>query len=209
MPPKEQVDDNELWRRAQLGDGVAFAALFERYCDLIYNFAYRRTGSWDAADEAVAVVFAEAWRQRDVVRLHELSLRPWLLGVAGNVVRRRWRSLDRSARAIGRLQHSGITEDHADEVAQRVDDERRLARVLDELEGMKEDHREVLLLWAWEELSYDEISLVLEIPVGTVRSRLSRARAALASHEGTATRHRAFGGDASARPPLECYGEGG
>src|SRR5688500_4753186 len=96
------LEDGELWRRTQEGDADAFEALFGRYCELSYNFVYRRTGSWDAAEDAVAGVFTEAWRQRGSVRLHEGSLRPWLLGVAANMLRRRWRSAERADRALTR-----------------------------------------------------------------------------------------------------------
>jgi RNA polymerase sigma-70 factor (ECF subfamily) len=202
------LDDEKLWQRTQNGDADAFEILFDRYCDLIYNFVYRRTASWDAADEAVAVVFAEAWRQRNAVRLHEGSLRPWLLGVATNMLRRRWRSADRAARALGRVHQLQHVEDHADAVIDRLDNERRLHEAIANLASLAEDQREVLLLWAWEHLTYDEMSVALSIPVGTVRSRLSRARLALAERAGTAHAHRASHDDAPRRTAAECFSEG-
>lgn len=210
MRPTAQLDDDELWRRTQAGDTAAFAVVFDRYCDLIYNFVFRRTASWDTADDAVGVVFSEAWRQRQSIRLLEGSMRPWLLGVAANLVRRRWRSHERAARAMARLGQQLVIEDHAVDVIRRIDDERRLAHVLRRLDALPHDQREVLLLWVWEELSYDEIAVALGIPVGTVRSRLSRARVALGRSDGTTATRRASSGDASTRAAaMECHGEGG
>ncbi|MDF1597741.1 MAG: sigma-70 family RNA polymerase sigma factor [Acidimicrobiia bacterium] len=152
----------------------------------------RRTGDADLAEEVVSQVFLEAWRQRKRVRLLDGSLRSWLLGVASNLVRRHWRSRDRGRRAIGRLPHPTPVQDHADEVADRTDGQRRLEVLRAQLERMPRKQVEVLLLWAWEELSYNEIAQTLEVPVGTVRSRLSRARKHLNAGEGTVTEDRAF-----------------
>lgn len=208
MRRSADLEDEELWRRTQNGDTDAFEVLFNRYCDLIYNFVYRRTGSWDAADDAVAGVFAEAWRQRNAVRLHEGSLRPWLLGVATNMLRRTWRSAERSNRALTRVDRVHQIADHADAVIDRIDNDRQLQEVLANLASLPDEQREVLLLWAWEHLSYEEISVALSIPLGTVRSRLSRARLALAHKAGTGRAHRASHGDAQTRTAAECYSEG-
>lgn len=178
-------NDDACWGRARGGDAVAFGELFDRHCDVVYNFSFRRTGSWDLADDIVSTVFLEAWRQRDTVILHEGSLRPWLLGVAHNQLRRWWRTNDRARHALTRLSAVGEIDDHAVKVAERVDDERRLRRVLTLIQGLPDGQRDVLLLSAWEQLSYEEIAVVLSLPVGTVRSRLSRARSALATLDGT------------------------
>lgn len=191
-------DDAQLWALALDGDAEAFGELFERYCDLVYNFAFRRTGSWDAAEETVSSAFLEAWRHRDRIQLHHGSLRPWLLGVANNIVRRWWRTRDRTTRALERLSVVEDTPDHSSRVVAQIDAQRRLLVVLRRVEELPEAQRDVLLLWSWEQLSYDEIAVVLGVPIGTVRSRLSRARAALPYiGEGTAVDQRAS--DAEAR----------
>ena len=203
------MEDDQLWEAIQAGEPAAFADLFERHGDFVYNFAFRRTASWDAADEIVSVVFLEAWRQRATVVTRHGSLRPWLVGVAHNQVRRWWRGRQRLRRAVDRLSVVAHSDDHAAAVASRVDDERQMASVLAVVDRLSDAHREVLLLWAWEGFSYDEIATALGISVGTVRSRLSRARANLAqldgasdaqeaeAAEGTAGRLRAFIGDTS------------
>jgi RNA polymerase sigma factor (sigma-70 family) len=153
--------------------------LFDRHGDFVYNFAFRRTGSWSAAEEIVEVVLFELWQQRRrVVTKHE-SLRPWLAGVALNHTRHWWRSAERQSRAFGRLAAMDRVEDDADEVASRVDDTVRVQALLAALERLPASQRDVMTLFAWEELNYAEIGEALGLPVGTVRSRLSRARARL------------------------------
>lgn len=179
MISETNEDDERLWALAREGDAAAFGEFFERHCDLVYNFAFRRTGSWDAAEEAVATALLEAWRQRDRIELFHGSMRPWLLGVTNNIVRRGWRTRGRANRALERLPVAEHAPDHSSSVAAQIDDQRRLLAVLRRVEVLPETQRDVLLLWVWERLSYDEIAVVLAIPVGTVRSRLNRARAAL------------------------------
>ncbi|GBE24051.1 ECF RNA polymerase sigma factor SigW [bacterium BMS3Bbin02] len=185
-------DDARDWPLAVRGDHDAFERVFDRHADLIFRFARRRTGDVDLAEEIVSQVFLEAWRQRSRVELLGGSLRSWLLGVAANLVKRHWRRLDRRNRAIGRFALPVPVLDHADEVAERLDGQRRLIGLRAKLEKMPRKHVEVLLLWAWEELSYEEIAKVLNIPVGTVRSRLSRTRKRLSDGEGTGIGDRAF-----------------
>lgn len=180
------------WPLTAGGDHAAFERVFDRHADLIYRFARRRTGDGDLAEDIVSQVFLEAWRQRQRVQLLDDSLRSWLLGVASNLIRRHWRSLERGKRAIARLPDPTPIWDHADDVAARTDDHRRLDALRAQIVRMPRTQAEVLLLWAWEELSYDEIARALDIPVGTVRSRLSRARKRLDGSEGTAGRERAF-----------------
>lgn len=167
------------WQRVREGDSAAFAELFDEHSDWIYNVVFRRTGSWEAAEEIVSSVFLEAWRQRGTATDHEGSIRPWLLGVALNLTRRYWRQADRQRRATLRLAADGAQQDHASDVVDLIDAEQTMSRILEGLERIPDDQREVVQLWAWEELSYAEIAAVLGVPVGTVKSRLHRARDAL------------------------------
>lgn len=190
-------DDEALLAAIAADDPAAFARLFDRYADLVYNVCFRRTGSWAVAEDLTSAVFLEAWRRRHSVRLHAGSLRPWLLGVSLNLVRRHWRSSGRATRAIERLRVVEAGDDHAAAVAAKVDDERRVRAVLDMLASLSDDHREVLLLWAWDGLGYEETAGVLGVRVGTVRSRLNRARAHLRSLDGTGATERALPDDVS------------
>jgi RNA polymerase sigma factor (sigma-70 family) len=129
-------------------------------------------------------VFVEAWRRRRDVRPIDESARPWLLGVANNLLRNHRRSLRRYRAALARLPSPVPQPDPADDVAGRLADERQMSRVLALVERLPRRDQEVLALCAWSELTYHEAATVLDIPVGTVRSRLARARARLAELDG-------------------------
>ncbi len=171
--------DGELWARARAGEPDCFGVLFDRYADAIRSYCARRTGSLDAADELVSIVFLEAWRRRDEVELTGGVALPWLYGVARRTVQRRWRSSLRHRRALARLPAALITPDHADQVAARVDDERRLREVSRAFAQLPPADQDVLALCAGQGLDYAAAAVALGVPVGTVRSRLSRARTRL------------------------------
>lgn len=126
-------------------------------------------------------MFLEAWRSRErAITLDEAAL-PWLYGFATNVCRNLTRSQRRHAAALGRLPRPAYGPDHADDPADRVDSERTMARIVAAMADLSEWDREVIALVVWSGLSYEEAATALGVPVGTVRSRLSRARARLGS----------------------------
>lgn len=186
----DEQSDGDCLRGLAADSSWAFEILFERYTDAVYNSAFRRTASWSAAEDITETVFLELWRQRHRVVASNGSIRPWLLGVAANLARRWWRENTRKARAVERLGRRDRDRDNRDElanlVAARVDDERRMGALLDAVRRLPEPQQDVLTLWVWEELSYEEIAVALDLRVGTVKSRLSRARASLGQIEGTA-----------------------
>jgi RNA polymerase sigma-70 factor, ECF subfamily len=173
------ASDLDLWRRAEQGDAESFGVLFDRHARTVYNFCFRRTADWALAEDLTSTVFLEAWRRRGDVRPEHETLRPWLLGVATNVIRNAARSRRRRDVAEPRAATTGVTPDPADDVAARLDDESSMRRTIVALNSLPPIDRDVLSLFAWGELSYAEIGEVLGIPVGTVRSRLSRARTRL------------------------------
>jgi RNA polymerase sigma-70 factor (ECF subfamily) len=178
--------DRELWDCAVAGDPDSFGALFERHARSVYNHCFRRTASWADAEELMSTVFLEAWRRRHEVRPLADSARPWLLGVANNLLRNHRRSHRRQGAALARLGADGSCEpDPADDVAGRLADELQMGRVLALVEHLPARDQEVLALCAWAELTYQEAAAVLDVPVGTVRSRLARARGRLAELEST------------------------
>ena len=180
----DDLSDSELWDLAVGGDGEGFGVLFERHARSVYNHCFRRTASWADAEELMSAVFMEAWRRRRDVRPIDESARPWLLGVANNLLRNHRRSLRRYQAALARLPSPRPQADPADDVAGRLADERQMRRVLALVELLPRRDQEVLALCAWSELTYHEAATVLDIPVGTVRSRLARARARLAELDG-------------------------
>jgi len=177
----EQVvepEDSSLWSRARAGDTDAFGLLFERHARTVYNYCFRRVGDWAVAEDLLSIVFLEAWRRRDASLPPGKEL-PWLLGIATNVVRNRRRSERRYAAALRRVPAPKPEPGFAEESEERLDDERLMQRALGLLARLPRREQDVFGLCAWFDLSYEEASLALGIPVGTVRSRLSRARARL------------------------------
>ena len=171
--------DQELWTAAVGGDAEAFGVLFERHSRAVYNFAFRSTANWAAAEDIAADVFLIAWRRRsEVVFTNETgSVLPWLLGVATNHLRNQRRGKRRADAAIARLDAREAQPDFSDEILGRMADEAHMAEVLAVVEQLQDHERDVLALCAWAGLDYTEAAIALQVPVGTVRSRLSRARA--------------------------------
>lgn len=184
----ESVSDGDLLAQVVAGDGgAAFGCLFRKHSTAVYSYCFHRLGSWSAAEDATSVVFLEAWRRRADAVVVSGSLRPWLLGVATNVMRNHRRAARRYDAALRRLPPSETEPDHSDEVAGRLDDERQMTAVLGELRSLKRNELEVIMMVAVEGLTYAETSVALGVPVGTVRSRLARARARLAAQRPPAT----------------------
>jgi len=175
-----EPNDNELWRRAASGEAEAFGLLYERHARAIYNYVFRRCADWSLAEDLTSAVFLEAYRRRSTVAIEPDKVLPWLFGVATNVLRNQRRTLRRHDEALRRLPPSEPTQATAAEAAARVDAERRMESVLAALEALPESDRDVLALCVWSELSYEDAAVALRVPIGTVRSRLSRARTRLA-----------------------------
>jgi RNA polymerase sigma factor (sigma-70 family) len=175
------MDDaaERLRARARTGDADAFGELFDSCAKAVYNHAFRLLGDWTAAEDVMAQTFLEAWRSRAQIAADGGSLRPWLLGIATNLARGHRRASRRRAAALLRLGPLPDTPDFSDEAAGRLDDSRRIAALHRSLSRLRPDEFEVLALCTWSDLSYAEAAEALGIPVGTVRSRLSRARAKL------------------------------
>jgi len=164
--------DREFWRRAAEGDAEAFGELYERHADAIYNFCFRRTADWALAEDLTATVFLAAWKKRRGVVFDGDSLRPWLYGVANNVVRNEHRRVRRFNRAVARL---GVPRP-APAAADRAADEGQMRDVLAAVRKLPRGEQDVLAVCVFADLTYEEAAIALGIPIGTVRSRLARAR---------------------------------
>ncbi|GGT87222.1 RNA polymerase sigma factor [Actinomadura citrea] len=163
--------------RVHSGDPDAFRELFDEHVRSVYNHAFRLTGNWSTAEDVVSLTFLESWRLRERVDVEvEGSLRPWLLGIATNVARNVRRAARRHDGALARLPRNDVVPDFTDEVTSRIDDRERLALMRTALAALRKPEREVLALCVWSGLGYAEAAEALGVPVGTVRSRLSRAR---------------------------------
>ncbi|MER5803256.1 MULTISPECIES: RNA polymerase sigma factor [Streptomyces] len=167
----------DMRTRVRAGESGAFAELFDSYARAVYNHAFRLTADWSTAEDVMAATFLEAWRLRDRVDPEGGSLRPWLLGIATNTARNQYRSNRRYRQAAQAAAAAELSvPDHAEDVAGRVDDRRRLATALTALATLRPPEREVIALCLGEGLDYEAAAEALGIPVGTVASRLSRAR---------------------------------
>jgi len=167
--------DAEILARASRRPEL-FGIVFDRHFATIHRYLERRVGR-DCADELSGEVFRIAFEQRSRFRpMHESAL-PWLYGLATNLLLKRWRAETRHVRALGRLQGvSRETEDGFGDADERILAEAVRNKLLEALLCLPDGDRDVLVLVAWEELSYEEVAVALDIPLGTVRSRLNRAR---------------------------------
>jgi RNA polymerase sigma-70 factor (ECF subfamily) len=163
---------------ASIGTPTEFAAIFDRHYETVRRYAARRLGA-DAADDLAAQTFEEGLKARRRFDARQPSARAWLLGIATNLIRHHHRSETRRAAAFVRLERPEDASDHAEAVQRRVDADRVAATVHGALLEMSDGDRDTLLLFAWADLTYEEIAAALRIPVGTVRSRLNRARGRL------------------------------
>jgi RNA polymerase sigma factor (sigma-70 family) len=168
------VPDVDVIRRS-LEDPERFAELYDRHAVAVYRFAARRLGA-HVAEDVVAETFTVAFRRRERYDPSYPDARPWLFGIAVTLIGRHRRSEIRMFRALARSSTPPLSITETDAVDERLTAAatgRALAEAIAELPA---DQRDVLLLAAWADLSYEEIAVALRVPIGTVRSRLSRAR---------------------------------
>ncbi|MQY03297.1 RNA polymerase sigma factor [Actinomadura macrotermitis] len=153
----------------------AFAALFDRHYTAVHGYAARRLGP-ALADDVAAETFLIAFDRRDRYDTARPDARPWLYGIASNLVARHHRAEVRLYRALARSGADEVTEGHADGVAGRLDARAVRGPLARALAGIADGDRDVLLLVAWAQLSVQEAGEALGVPAGTARSRLHRAR---------------------------------
>ena len=173
----ERCDDATVIARS-LDDPEQFAVVFRRHAPDIHRYVVRRLGP-GAADDVVAETFLTAFRFRSRYRSDRADARPWLYGIATNLIGRHRRAEVRQYRALARTGLDPVTESFADRADARVSAGTESRRLAAALAGLPAGHRNALLLVAWGDLSYEQAAVALGVPVGTVRSRLSRARARL------------------------------
>jgi len=151
-----------------------FEACFRGYAGRVHAYALRRAGV-ETAQDVTAETFLIAWRRRADMPDQPL---PWLYGIGSNVLLKHRRAEARRLRASARM----AAADHAADrrtTAAAFDARVLFPRVADAIDSLPDSEREALLLFAWEELPYGSVAEALDLPIGTVRSRLNRARARL------------------------------
>lgn len=185
-PASAVCTDRQLWERLRDADAEALTLLFHRHSEAVYNFAFRRTSSWDLAEDVVQATYIALWRRARAARIDRLSLdtaRPVLLVMAGHECSNVWRASRRRAAVVSRIEavdQDWVTPDHAAAAAARIDDERAMSDVRRLLDRIPAKQRDAVELVIWSGCSIAEAALALGVPEGTVKSRLMRARARLA-----------------------------
>ncbi|GAA4566332.1 RNA polymerase sigma factor [Planotetraspora kaengkrachanensis] len=152
-----------------------FAVLYDRHAAHIHRYVTRRLGA-DVADDVVADTFLDAFRQRGRYRSDRADARPWLYGIAANLVGKHRRAETRMFHAFARTGVDPVAQTYSDRVDEQVSAAAAQRRLAEAIAGLPAKYREVLLLVAWAGLSHEETAEALGIAVGTVRSRLHRAR---------------------------------
>ncbi|MEU9888073.1 RNA polymerase sigma factor [Sphaerisporangium sp. NPDC051011] len=173
-PPATAASDAELIAGSR-AEPEAFAALFDRYSAMLYRYVSRRLGP-EVAEDLVGETFLVAFRRRDRYDLTCPDARPWLFGIVTKLVSRHHRTEAAHYRALTRSPVEAVAESPADRVADGVTATASRPLLAAALAGLSKGDRDVLLLIAWGDLSYEEVARALGIPIGTVRSRLNRAR---------------------------------
>ncbi len=175
MNPTEQDRTDAQVVAASLHDPAQFGTVYDRHAGDIHRYLLRRLGA-DVAEDITADTFVTAFRARARFDPAQPGARPWLYGIASNLAAKHRRSEVRGLRALARTGVDPVAHSWVDQADQRVDAQglgRELAAALADLTA---GDRDVLLLVAWADLTYAEVAEALDLPVGTVRSRLHRAR---------------------------------
>jgi RNA polymerase sigma factor (sigma-70 family) len=170
----EQVTDAELVARYRR-DPDLFTTVHDRYYRDIYLYVAGRLDT-QIAEDITAETFLLAFDKRDRFDPERGGLRPWLFGFATNLIARHRRKEKRHYRALARLGPEPVVEGHENQVVASVAAQRMQPHLAKALAALSGGERDVLLLVALGQLSYDEVAQALGIAAGTVGSRLSRAR---------------------------------
>ncbi|MFI0819877.1 RNA polymerase sigma factor [Streptomyces sp. NPDC021098] len=174
-PDDDAADDDAAVVARSLDQPEIFATLYDRYAPDIHRYVARRLGD-GAADDVTAETFLIAFRGRDRYDQERSTVRPWLYGIAANLIGKHRRAEVRALRALARTGVDPVAESWVERADSRVAAEVARRPLAAALAGLSARDRHVLLLIAWADLSYQEVAEALSIPVGTVRSRLNRAR---------------------------------
>lgn len=161
--------------RESMTDPERFAVLVRRHAPALQRYVTRRIGT-GAAEDVVAETFLVAFRQRAGYADDGRDCLPWLYGIATRLVHRHWRSESGQLRLLARTGTDPVTEPFTDRVDAIVSATAAKARLAGALARLPASQRDALLLHAWAGLSYEQIAAAAGVPLGTVQSRISRAR---------------------------------
>jgi RNA polymerase sigma factor (sigma-70 family) len=169
------VGDDGAAIAASRTDSDRFAEVFRRHGSSVYRYLARRLGP-EHAEDLTAEVFLAAFKSRARYDHRLSSALPWLYGIAANVAAQHRREEARRWRLLAALPTDDVTPDNTWATDSRVNAASVRGTLVELLHELPQLERDVLLLIAWEQLTQSEVAETLAIPVGTVRSRLHRAR---------------------------------
>ena len=178
MPDKVQYSDKELILRFQQGDELAYVELVNRYRNRLINFVFRFVGSFEEAEDIVQDTFVKLYQKKDYYRpISEFST--WIFTIASNLAKTELRK--RKRRKVSYLSQIGMQEKDFDIPVEDTTDEETVgeyteSQIQDAIQSLQLHFRTALILRDIEELSYEEISKILDVPLGTIKSRINRAR---------------------------------
>lgn len=175
LPDGEGAEHDGVLLERSRDDPERFAVLFDRHAAEFHRYVARRLDA-STADDLVSEAFLIAFRKRAKFDPSRNDARPWLYGIVTRLVDQHRRKEARKYRALARGSISPVEESHDERVTSRVAAESIRHRLGKAMAGLAARDRDALLLYAWQELAYEDIAEALGIPVGTVRSRLNRAR---------------------------------
>jgi len=158
-----------------LDEPEAFGLIYDRHAAVVLRFLGRRAGA-DVAEGLLGELFRIAFERRKTFDPARTSALPWLYGIGANLLLKHRRSEARRLRASARM---AADEAPVRRTSAALDARLLFPRVADAIEALPDGERDALLLFAWEDLSYESVAEALELPIGTVRSRLNRARTRL------------------------------
>ncbi|MEV1246475.1 RNA polymerase sigma factor [Nonomuraea sp. NPDC049750] len=164
---------------ASLREPERFAELFNRHAAVLHRYVVRRLGP-DHAEDVVVETFTRAFEKRRTYAFDRSDALPWLYGITTNIIGTHRRAEVRGYRALARTGEDPVAVAFDERVAARVSASATRERLAAALAKLGRGERDVLLLIAWGDLSYEETAHALGVPIGTVRSRLSRARRKIA-----------------------------
>jgi len=171
--------DTDLYRAVAQGSGEAMATIYQRHGPLIYRFSFRISQDQSIAEEVTQDVFLALLRQSDRFDPARAALSTWLCGIARRLV---WKQLERRQRhlLIDLPEESGEAESLEGDPDVTLSRNEAVAAVQRGLDTLPVQLKEVIVLCEFEEMKYEDAALVVGVPVGTIRSRLHRAKARLA-----------------------------
>lgn len=173
----ETVTDAD-WVARSLEGPEAFGVIFDRHAETLLRYLVRRVGR-TTAEALLGDVFHAAFESRSRFDGRHPSALPWRYGIASNLLLKHHRTEGRRLRASARMAFEPRSASSQQRVLETAEARVTLERVAEAIEALPPGERDALLLFAWEDLSYEQIAEAQNVPVGTVRSRLNRARTRL------------------------------